>query len=181
MKTHFKQNLQIVVLAMLALIFLVVAVLEFLPSEDAGIKVKEKIKVSSSPIDSSKKDYASYLDGLLFNPGEEAIKIEKLEIVVSDGKTERTVPLSGFTLSPRSDYRLSAQWMGTVDYDRIEGIFLTVDEREVVLKNTEATFSFSALAVLATFAFGVTVILLIRASKERYYLHQEDVFLAANE
>lgn len=170
-------NLQIVVFGLLSLLLVVLTVLELLPDPGTGIEVRQLITVSSSslsPVEAEEKDYHSQISGMLFNPNDDAITVDSMAVTVSDGKTEQTVTLAGFTLPARSTREIMTSLEGKVGFDRVTEVTLVRGDKTDVLPNQTVTSSgVSGIAVIYLLLLAATVFLTVRAAKVRYYLYQE--------
>jgi hypothetical protein len=83
------------------------------------------------------------------------------------------VELKGFDVLPRNEAELYIDWLGDTEYDRILSIKVTVDGKEAEISNAVTEASFSVVAVFYLILLVPIALLLIRASKHRYYLYQE--------
>ncbi|MBQ9784927.1 MAG: hypothetical protein IJW29_05460 [Clostridia bacterium] len=177
MKQHIKYNVAIIALGALALLFVVLALVAILPPRSVtGVSVKETIRVSSS-LDGDSKGYRSQLRGVIVNKSNERVKIDRLELVVSNGKDEKQIVLRDIVLAPRVVYDLQNaenEWEDAVAYDRVLSVtVVSGGEREVISNNTVG-LRFDLAALLWTVLAVIDGILLVRVSKTRYYLAQED-------
>lgn len=176
MKQHIRYNAAIAVCAALAVLLIVLLITSVNPScSSLGIEVKETIRVSSS-LDGDSDGYRSQLRGMIVNQNDERVTVEKLKIVVGNGKDEREITLTDIVLEPRVAYDLASngcEWEDTAAYDRVLSVIVVCkDGTEQLANNT------IGLAVnLTTLLWGVLTvidgILLVFLAKQRYYLAQE--------
>ncbi len=177
MKQHLRYNVAIIICAVLALLFVTLTVVALVPSRSAsGVEVKETIRVSSS-LDGDSKGYRSQLRGVLINKTDARVKIDRLELVVGNGKEEKQIVLRNITLEPRVAYDLQAygyEWEDTVAYDRVLSVTAVCGETREQISNNTVALRFDPVALLWGVLALIDAILLVRFSKMRYYLAQED-------
>ena len=177
MKRHIRYNVAILVSGALALLFAVLAVLALLPERTVtGVEIKETIRVSSS-LDGDSEGYRSQLRGVIVNKSNERVKIDRLELVVSNGQDEKLVVLRDITLSPRLIYDMQeadCEWEDRVAYDRVLSVTVVSGEVREQISNNTVGLQFDLAALLWAVLTVIDVIFLVRFSKMRYYLAQED-------
>ena len=77
------KNLQIVLWGLLALLFAILLLLECIPATGStGITVKESVAVSSALINKTQQNYISAISGVLFNPTDDVITVERVTVTV---------------------------------------------------------------------------------------------------
>ena len=168
------QDLQILLWGLLTLVLAVLMILEMIPTISVGaLEIGEPIKVSSSLISVSEKNYVSAISGSIFNSSDDPVRIEGVTVVVGDGKTEKTIEMDGFLLPPRTEEELSAGWTGDIQFDRILSVTATVNGEACALSNADATGGTGGVAIFYLVLLLPVVWMLVRASKIRYYLYQE--------
>ena len=177
MKKHIRYNVAIIVCAMLAVVFSVLAVIALLPEKtESGVEVKETIRVSSS-LDGDSKGYRSQLRGVIVNKSDKTVKIDRLELVVSNGREEKQIVLRDITLTPRVVYDIQNadyEWEDTVAYDRILSVTVVSGSLREQIPNNTVGLQFDLAVLLWVVLTVIDAIVLVRVSKLRYYLAQED-------
>ena len=177
MKDRLLQDAKIALLGILAIALIVLTVLELIPNESVGLEVKETARVSSaslSPIDAEVKDYQTAVTGMLSNPTDETVKVDSVNVKISDGESTRDVVIEGFEIPARSYREFSSGFEGQIAYDRVTEVAVTVGSvRDVLPNQTESRSPISGVAVFYLALLVPVAWLLVRAVKGRYYLHQE--------
>ena len=92
-KDALLQNLKIVLWGVIALLLAVLTVLELFTAGATDLGVGEPIKVSSSLINVGEGRYTSAISGSIKNSGTEAVRIDAVQITVSDGKESSEIKL----------------------------------------------------------------------------------------
>ncbi len=172
MKKIWFQNGKIVLLAVLTLVLAVLTVIEFLPT-NTDVEIQEEIKVSSSPIDSTRQIYSSYVAGELFNPTDEEILLDTVDVTVGNGETEKTLTFSDIRISARSGYTLFASWEGTEAFDRVLLAEATSGGKTETLSNPVRMWNVSGIAILCAILALCAGACLFHAARIRYYMEQE--------
>ncbi len=172
---HVGHNVLVLLFAALAVFCAVMILVSTLAGmQEKGIAVKEPIVVSTSALDASDQNFVSQISGYLISYEDEKADIDRVVIVVGDGKERYEVELDGFTLSPRLSHEIFFEWKTSFYYDRVYSVTVYRDGYGLRLANSAAEWEFDpsilAYAVLcAIFAFvGVYF------GKKRFYLWQED-------
>lgn len=177
MKERLLQDVKIAIFGILTVALIVLTVLELMPQGEIGLEVKEAVRVSSaslSPFDAEVKDYQTSVTGMLSNPTDAAIKIDAIHIKVQGGDAVRDVVIEGFEMPARTDREFSQTFEGQTPYDRVSEVKVTVGGAENVLLNQPESHSpISGVAVFYLALLALSVYLLVRAAKGRYYLYQE--------
>lgn len=176
-KTVWLQNGKIALFGVLTLLMAFLLLLELFSGTSEQIAVKEQIKVSSAALSSAEdaeKEYLCQISGVLFNTSDEGVRIDHVTVAVSDGETRKGLVMEGFYLPARTEQMLAGGLESAVEYDRVTDVYVTVNGEEIRLANQSLggdTFGWVPVLYLALLL--VAVLLLIRACKIRYYLHQE--------
>lgn len=170
-------TLQLAVFGILALLLLVLTVTELIPDSSQGLEVRQPIKVSSSslsPIGAEIKDYHSQVAGSLFNPTDETVTVDSVNVTVSDGKNEKVVTVEGFTLPARTEREITASFEGQISFDRVTEVSVVRGAETDLLPNqTASAFDVSGIVIFYAVLLVIAVLLTVRAAKVRYYLYQE--------
>jgi hypothetical protein len=174
-KTKLLQDAQILLWAVLALVLVLLAILELATAGNTdGLQVKETINASSSLISVTDKNYLCAVDGILYNPTDDKITVEKLTVTVVDDKNTHVVEFEGFSVLPRTSHELATTWTDRKGYDTVKEIRATVDGEDRILVNADAKTPVSGGLIFYAVLLAVVAFLLVRASKIRYYLWQEE-------
>ncbi len=172
-KTCILQDLQIALWGALAVVLILLAILELIPSGGSGLTMKEAFAVSSSQISAGAgSDYVTELGGVLFNPTDETLEIESLKVTVSSGAGSREIDFGALTIPPRTAWSLSETWQEGRAYERIYAITATLDGTPEPLENSVRAGSFGASLIFVILLIPVAF-LLLRAIKVRRYLAEE--------
>ena len=167
------KNLQIVLWALLALLFATLLLLECIPAAGStGVTVKESVTVSSALINKTQQNYTSAISGVLFNPTDDVITVERVTVTVKGEEAGREVELEGFVLPPRTGQELYESWESLDSFTRVTRVAVTVDGDTVALSNANRAVEQGPVVVLGVL-LAFAVFLLVRAAKGRYYLWQE--------
>ena len=167
------QNLIIVLVGCLTLVFLIGAIFSMLPTQSFGLQVKEQITASSSRIRANEENYVTDVIGNIKNTSDEAIAVQAISVRISDGKQHHDVVLEGFTLPPRTSYPLQSRLDSQHDFDRVISVTATVDGESVELKNATADHPISGITVLLLVLCAACALITVHACKIRYYMKQE--------
>ena len=101
-KKHVGYNIALLACALLAIFFLVmaiVAIASIRPND--GVAVKEAFDVSSSPLDAENQNFVSQVSGYLINYADQKAEVQKIILVVGNGRDRSEIELEGVTLYPR--------------------------------------------------------------------------------
>ncbi len=172
---HMVQNLIIVGLALLCLLFGLLTCLELIPTNPSGLEVQEEIRVSSSMLNYNDKTYVFELYGTIYNPTDATVNIQNLKVTVSDGDGHtETLTLEGMLLPPRTKWEIGHRWEGTTVYDRVAQVTVVSEGGEDLIPNTESAVKGSGMALIYLALLLMTAGILVRRCKLRYYTYQED-------
>ncbi|MBR2019256.1 MAG: hypothetical protein IKA05_02550 [Clostridia bacterium] len=171
-KDAILQTVKIVLFSLLALALAVLTVLELQPTALSELQIKTPFRVSSALIDVGQGAYALELNGEFVNESNETVEVDAIAVTVSNGKLTKRIEMEGFALPPRTSQEVTETWTGIHSYDRITRVEVTVNGEVDVLANT-ANPGVSGIAILYLIALAGVAILLVRACKIRYYIHQE--------
>lgn len=175
MKQHILYRTLTAVFALCALVCAVLGVIALIPPPvETGLTVKETVVVSSSPLDKSKKNYVSQIQGILHNASDEEIEIDALKIKVSDGKNEREIVLDGFKLPPRVTHPILYEWKDSHSFSRVHAVTVTTDGGEEQLSNLTASMPFDFGALIFFAVCAIFALIAVHFGKQCYYLVQED-------
>ncbi len=178
-KTVWLQNGKIALFGVLALLLVFLLMLELFSGSNGQIAVKEQIKVSAASLSSAEdaeKEYLCQLSGALINTSDEGVRIDNVTVAVSDGESRKGLVIEGFYLPARTEQTIAGSLESTVEYDRVTDVYVTVNGQEIRLANQSLggdTLGWVPVLYLALLVGAV--LLLIRACKIRYYLHQESL------
>ena len=174
-KKHIGYNIVLIVCALLAVTCLVLTVIAlFSIRSSEGIAVKEPFDVSSSPLDTTDQNFVTQLSGYLVNYEDKAQKVEKILIVVGNGRDRETIELDGMTLHPRLAEEVRYEWKTSFNFDRIHSLTVVVEGERQLLANNTVEWEFNPNILFYTilcvlFGFGTVFV-----AKKRYYRYQED-------
>ncbi len=174
--TRLLADLQIAIWAFLALCLVILLILETRPTPNASdLSVSEPITVSSSMIDVHTKRYSTTVRGSLYNPTNSPVTIDKVTVsVMTEDKGYRVVEFEGFVLHPRMAEEITQSFTGGTVYQKVSRVSVTVNgEERVIINTTNRQASVRGAAIFFLVLLIPVVLLLIRASKIRYYLYQE--------
>lgn len=173
LKDQILKDVQIVLWGIVAILCAVLLILESIPVAKAGtISVKERITVSSALINKAQQTYTSAVSGRVYNPSDETVRVDRINITVKGDSAGREVEVEGFSLPPRTEREIYASWEGLDSFSKVTRVSATVEGDTQVITNANQSAEkgpvvvFFCILVLAVF-------LLIRAAKGRYYLWQE--------
>ena len=172
LKDRILKDLQIILWGIVALLCAVCLVLECLPSEGSGITVKEPVEVSSALINKTQKNYTSAISGILYNPTDKPVKVDKVTVTVKGDDAGREVDLEGFVMPPRTEQELYFVWESMDSFSRVVRVTAMADGEATTLANHGYNTEQGPVIVLAIL-LAFAVLLTVRAAKGRYYLWQE--------
>ncbi len=178
-KKHVLYNVAVLACALLAITFLVLAVVALFSIQSGeGLAVKETFDVSSSALDANGQNFVAQLSGSLVSYEDKAQKVEKILVVVGNGKHREEIELDGMTLHPRLAEEVRYEWKTSFAFDRIHSLTVVVESERQLLANNTAEWEFNPNILLyailcALFCFGT-----VFAAKKRFYRYQEDQMAA---
>ena len=173
LKDRLIQSVQIVVFGLLALALTVLAMLELIPTQTKGLQVKERIEVASFAVDSTGRRFVSSVHGSFKNNSNATVEIEKVHLLLSNGKIRKEIDLDGFTLPARCEQDVELNFECDVDVNTVVRIEATVNGERTVLENRSEAQTVNGFFVVYLVLLIPAVLLCIRAAKVRYYLYQE--------
>lgn len=174
-KKHVAYNVAVILCAVLALVFLVMAIVAvFSLQSNEGIAVKEAFDVFSSPLDAENQNFVSQLSGYLINYEDHKTQIEKIIIVVGNGRERAEVELEGLMLYPRLSEEIRYEWKTSFDFDRIHSLTVIVDGERQLLANNTIEWEFNPDIIFYVLLCAVCCFGTVFAAKKRYYRYQED-------
>ena len=178
-KKHVAYNVAVILCAVLALVFLVMAIVAvFSLQSNEGIAVKEAFDVSSSPLDAENQNFVSQLSGYLINYEDEKAQVEKILIVVSNGRERYEVELDGMMLYPRLAEEIRHEWKTSFNFDRIHSVTVVVDGERQLLANNTIEWEFDPNILFYALLCAVSCFATVFVAKKRYYRYQEDQIAA---
>lgn len=155
------------------LAFAILFVITLLPVGVESVRVNDVIDISASPLDASGDTYLLQVRGSLINDTDTPVTLERITLTVSDGRTRENVILEGVVLTPRLSAELADTWEGSVPFDRVDAVYVTLDGQSVRVENRVGSL-FGADTVVMLVAAIVFALLCTGFTKQRYYLYQED-------
>ena len=178
-KKHVGYNIALLACALLAIFFLVMAIVSVAsvrPNE--GVAVKEAFDVSSSPLDTSNQSFVSQVSGYLINYADQKAEVEKIILVVGNGRDRSEVELEGITLYPRLTEEIRYEWKTNFNFDRIHSVSVVVGGERQLLANSTAEWEFDPNILLYAVLCALSCFGTVLVAKKRYYRYQEDQLLA---
>ena len=179
---HFKATVsvtvQIALFGVLTLVALSLIVMELLATGGGGLTVGDTVRVASSSLSAyndTAKTYHTIITGTLTNESvDETFAVEQLRVTVTDGKNVRevTVDTENIKLPPRFHRDFSAEFESDIEFDGFERVSATVNG-ETVEVYAGAKASLGGALLFYAVLLIVSVLLLIRACRVRYYLWQQ--------
>jgi len=140
----------------LSILFVVLCICTFLPTDTSFLTVKEVFAVSPANNDYDGTNYTMYLTGVVLNTSDSDFTPEQLKIVVTNGKTEKAILLNNVTMYARLKWELNQTFDDTVSYHRVKSVSFLQDGKWIEIENaTEHVnyFSFIFLAICLAFAW----------------------------
>ena len=163
--------------AALAILFLVLCVLEMIPSEASGLATKEVFRVSSAsltPADAQEKHYTCLLMGCVDNPTDAEIRVEGLRVTVEGEGVEKVLELEGFVLPARTSREVSYSFEDTVCYDDVKALDALVGgETERISNRVGGALSIGGGLIVSLIGLVVSALFLVDSCKRFGYLKQE--------
>ena len=177
LKDRILYDLRLAVWAILALLLVVLLILELAPAEEntSELTVSERITVTSELVNVQSKQYVTAISGAFYNPTNEPITIDSIQVSVTAPTGFRGVDFEGFVIHPRTSQEIYTSWEGGTDFNNVSRITVMINGEKQVVLNSNAT---AAPVVSGAMIFYLIVLVavawfLIRAIKLRYYLYQE--------
>lgn len=178
---HAWHNLALLLCGALAVFFLVLALVAlFSFQKNEGIAVKEAFDVSSSPLDATSQNFVTQLSGYLVNYEDKKADVEKIVIVVGDGRDREEITLEGLTLHPRLAEEIRHEWKTSFAFDRIHSVSVVVGGERQQLANNTADWEFDPNVILYAVLCAVSCFGTVFVAKKRYYRYQEDQMALQN-
>lgn len=178
---HAWHNLTLLLCGTLAVFFLVLALVAlFSFQKNEGIAVKEAFDVSSSPLDATSQNFVTQLSGYLVNYEDKKADVEKIVIVVGDGRDREEITLEGLTLHPRLAEEIRHEWKTSFAFDRIHSVSVVVGGERQQLANNTADWEFDPNVILYAVLCAVSCFGTVFVAKKRYYRYQEDQMALQN-
>ena len=139
------------------------------------LTVSEPITVGSSMIDVHTKRYSTTVRGSLYNPTNDPVTIEKVTVsVMTEDQGYRVIEFEGFVLHPRMAEEITHTFTGGTEYHKVSRVSVTVNgEERVIVNMSNQQASINGAVIFFLVLLVPVALLLIRASKIRYYLYQE--------
>lgn len=174
-KKHIGYNVAVLLCALLAILFLVLAVVAlFSIQQNEGIAVKEAFDVSSSALDAANQSFVTQLSGYLINYEDEKAQVEKILIVVGNGRDREEIELNGLMLYPRLAEEIRHEWKTNFNFDRIHSVTVVVGGERQLLANNTVEWEFDPSIVFYALLCVISCFGTVFAAKKRYYCYQED-------
>ena len=174
-KKHIGYNVALILCALLAIFFLVMALVALFSTQtEGGIAVKETFDVSSSSLDAQNQNFVSQLSGKLINYEDEKAEIEKILIVVGNGKEREEIELDGTVLYPRLAEEIRHEWKTSFHFDRVHSVTVVMGGERQLLANSTAAWEFNPNILLYTLLCAISCFGTVFVAKKRYYRYQED-------
>lgn len=181
-KKHVGKNLLVLLSGVLALAFFVLTLISlFSTGGNQGVAVKEAFDVSSSPLDTTNQNFVSQLNGYLINYEDKKAEIERIIIVVGNGRERDEIELEGLTLYPRLAEEIRHEWKTSFDFDRIHSVSVVINGERQLLANSTATWEFNPNVLLFALLCALCCFATIFTFKKRYYVYQEDLIAQRGE
>ena len=181
-KKHVEKNLLVLLSGVLALAFLVLTLISlFSIGGNQGVAVKEAFDVSSSPLDTTNQNFVSQLNGYLINYEDKKAEIERIIIVVGNGRERDEIELEGLTLYPRLAEEIRHEWKTSFDFDRIHSVSVVINGERQLLANSTAAWEFNPNVLLFALLCALCCFATIFTFKKRYYVYQEDLIAERGE
>mgnify|MGYP003305105400 CR=1 FL=1 len=180
-KRHVWYNIALAACALLAVAFLVLAVVALFSAQSGeGIAVKEAFDVSSSPLDTTNQNFVTQLSGYLVNYEDKAQTVEKMLIVVGNGREREEIELDGLTLHPRLGEEIRHEWKTSFAFDRIHSLHVVVGGERQLLANNTVDWEFNPNILLYAILCALSCFGTVFVAKKRYYRYQEDQMMLAS-
>ena len=129
-------------------------------------------------MDSAGLRFISSLHGSFKNNSNEAVTVEEIRVLLSNGKIRREVELESFALPARCEQELELNFECDVDVNAVVRIEAKVNGESMILENQGTKQAFHGAVIVYLVLLIPSVLLCIRAAKVRYYLYQESQLTA---
>ena len=180
-KKHVWHNIVLIACALLAITFLVLAVMALFSTQSGeGIAVKEAFDVFSSPLDTTGQNFVTQLSGYLISYEDTAQTVEKVILVIGNGQERQEIELDGLTLSPRFAEEIRHEQKTSFAFDRVHSLSVVVDGERQLLANNTAEWEFNPNILLYAILCALSCFGTVFAAKKRYYRYQEDQMALAS-
>lgn len=180
-KKHVGYNIIAILCALLAVTFLVLALVAlFSTQHNRGIAVKEAFDVSSSPLDTTNQNFVTQLSGYIVNYEDEKAQVDKILVVVGNGRDREQIELDGMVLYPRLSEEIRHEWKTSFNFDRIHSVTVVVDGESRLLANNTVEWEFNPNVILYVLLCAVSCLGTAIVSQKRYYRYQEDQMLSSS-
>ena len=180
-KKHGWYNAATLACALLAVLFLVLTVVALFSLQSGeGIAAKEAFDVSASALDTTNQNFVAQLSGSLVNYEDKAQKVEKILVVVGDGRNREEIELEGLTLHPRLAEEILYEWKTSFAFDRIHSLTVVVGGERQLLANNTAEWEFNPNILLYAVLCALSCFGTVFLCKKRYYRYQEDQMALAS-
>ena len=116
----------------------------------------------------------------LVNYEDKAQKVEKILVVVGDGRNREEIELEGLTLHPRLAEEILYEWKTSFAFDRIHSLTVVVGGERQLLANNTAEWEFNPNILLYAVLCALSCFGTVFLCKKRYYRYQEDQMALAS-
>ena len=173
-KEMIGQWVKMILLGLLALVLLIIAVLEILPSPNAGLKTKTAFSASSQKIRADGTLYSTEIRGVLRNGGDDPIRVDEVRVVVGDGRNKARYELEGTVLPQNAEREFVLLLESACNFDTVYEVSAVVGGNEYRLVNRSSTeFPISGLAIGCAALLIPAVFFTVRAVQGYLYLLEE--------
>jgi hypothetical protein len=180
-KKHVGYNIGMILCALLAIACLVLSIVAlFSTQRNEGIAVKEAFDVSSAPLDAVNQNFVTQLSGYIVNYEDEKAQVDKILVVVGNGRDREQIELDGMVLYPRLAEEIRHEWKTSFNFDRIHSVTVVVDGENRLLANNTVEWEFNPNVILYVLLCAVSCLGTVIVSKKRYYRYQEDQMLSSS-
>ena len=177
LKDRILYDLRLAFWAILAILLVILLVLELAPAEEniSSLTVSDRITVSSELVNVQSKQYSTSVRGTFYNPTNEPITVDSVQVSITASTGFRGVDFEGFVIHPRTSHEIYTEWKGGTDFNNVSRITVEINgEKQVVLNSNAATApAISGAMIFYAIVLAAVAWFLIRAIKLRYYLYQE--------
>lgn len=172
---HVGYNLAVLLCMLLALFCAVMSLLSlFGMNRGGGIEVKERFEVSSSALDATYENNVAQISGYLVNSGNEKVVVDRVTVVVGDGKAREEIELEGFTLYPRLPQEVFFEWKTSFYFDYVHSVTVEHDGYAERIANSSADWEFNPNVMLYAVLCMISAFVGVFFAKKRFYRWQED-------
>ena len=174
-KKHIGYNVTLILCALLAVFFLVMTIVALFSTQiGEDIAVKEAFDVSSSSLDAQNQNFVFQLSGRLINYEDQKAEVEKILVVVGNGRERKEIELDGVVLYPRLAEEIRHEWKTSFSFDRVHSVTVVVGGERQLLANSTAEWEFNPNILLYALLCAISCFGTVFAAKKRYYRYQED-------